>query len=96
MMVILRSGFCCHVTWEMIAALFSSQLKAGMEIIMEYTQQIKLLCVARVSDLYMKVNQLGITAFILDIYSRQTEQMSVNTVHWESAWAILLHCHASV
>ena len=96
MTVILRSGFCCHVTWEMIAALFSSQLKAGMEIIMEYTQQIKLLCVARVSDLYMKVNQLGITAFILDIYSRQTEQMSVNTVHWESAWAILLHGHASV
>ena len=63
---------------------------------MEHTQQIKFLCVAWVSDLIMKVNQLGITTFILDIYPRQTEQMSVNTVHWESTWAILLHCHASV
>lgn len=96
MTVILRSGFCCHVTWEMIAALFFPQLKVGMEIIMEHTQQIKLLCVSWVSDLYMKVNQLGIIAFVLDIYSRQTERMSVNTVHWESTWAILLHCHASV
>lgn len=86
--------FCCHVTWEMIAALFSP-VKVGMEIIMEHTQQIKLLCVSWVSDLYMKVNQLGIIAFVLDIYSRQTERMSVNTVHWESTRAILLH-YASV
>lgn len=36
-------------------AAFISHLKIGMKIIMEYTQQTNLLCVAQMSELYMKV-----------------------------------------
>lgn len=65
MVVIPSFSYCYYITLEVIAA-FIFQLKIGMKIIIRHTQ-IKLLCVAQVSDLYMKVNKRKMFTFILDI-----------------------------
>lgn len=66
-MAILSSSFCGLVTFEVIAAFLFFQLKVGMEISIKHTQQIKPLCIAQVSDLYMKVNKVEISTFMLDV-----------------------------
>lgn len=90
-MVISSFSYCRYVTLEVTAAFF--QLKIGMKIIIEHNQLSDLLCVAQVSDLYMKVNKLKVFTFILDIIFDTNRKMTLNTVHWESMLAILLHCH---
>lgn len=49
-----------------------------MESSIKQTRQIKLFCVVHVSDLYMKVNKVEISTFILD-FLFETDKTNVTT-----------------